>query len=82
MSTWLGAIVHNSARMQLRRKLRHVHLSLDEPIGEADEHSISDRLADRRPSPEDEYRSTELGRRLAHFQSRRNRHVHARSSDS
>ena len=69
MSTWLGAIVHNSARMQLRKRLRHVHVPLDEPIGEGEEHSASPRLADRRPSPEHEYRNTELGRRLAHLQS-------------
>lgn len=68
MSTWLGAIVHNSARMQLRRRLSYVHVSLDEPIGEAEEHSASERLSDRRPSPEDEYRNIELSRRLAHFQ--------------
>jgi RNA polymerase sigma-70 factor, ECF subfamily len=70
MSTWLGTIVHNSARMELRRRLRHVHVPLDEPLREADEHSVSDRLADRGPSPEDEYRSTELSRRLAQFHSR------------
>lgn len=69
MSTWLGAIVHNSARMQLRKRLRHVHIPLDEPIREVEEHSALLRLADRRLSPEDEYRNTELGRRLAHFQS-------------
>ena len=69
MSTWLGAIVHNSARMQLRKRLRHVRIPLDEPIREVEEHSASLRLADRRLSPEDEYRNTELGRRLAHFQS-------------
>jgi RNA polymerase sigma-70 factor, ECF subfamily len=70
MSTWLGAIVHNSARMQLRRRLRHVHVPLDEPVGEVQEHSVSQRLADRRPSPEDEYRNTELGKRLTHFQTK------------
>jgi RNA polymerase sigma-70 factor, ECF subfamily len=68
MSTWLAAIVDNSARLQLRKRLRHVHVSLDEPIGEVEKNSASQRLADRRPSPEDEYRDTELGRRLAHFQ--------------
>lgn len=67
MSTWLGAIVHNSARMQLRRRLRHVHVSLDEPIGEAEEHYALQRLADQRPSPEDECRNGELSRRLTHF---------------
>jgi RNA polymerase sigma-70 factor, ECF subfamily len=69
MSTWLGAIVHNSARMQLRRRLRHIHIPLEEPIGEAEEYSVSQRLADHRPSPEDECRNTELSRRLTHFQS-------------
>jgi RNA polymerase sigma-70 factor, ECF subfamily len=70
MSTWLGAIVHNSARMQLRRRLRHIQVPLDEPMGGAEESFVAERLADRRPSPEDEYRSTELARRLTHFQSR------------
>jgi len=68
MSTWLAAIVHNSARMQLRRRLRHVHVSLDEPIGEVEETSISQRLADNRPSPEDQCRDSELGQRLTRFQ--------------
>jgi RNA polymerase sigma-70 factor, ECF subfamily len=68
MSTWLGAIVHNSARMQLRRRLRHVHISLDEPAGEAEEYHASQLLTDRRPSPEDECRNGELSTRLTHFQ--------------
>ena len=68
MSTWLTAIVHNSARMQLRRRLRHVHVSLNEPIGETQEHSASQRLSDHRPSPEDQYQNNEVGKRLAHFQ--------------
>lgn len=69
MSTWLGTIVHNSARMQLRRRLRHIHVSLDEPSGEGEEHSALQRLTDRGPSPEDECRNGELSRRLSHFQS-------------
>jgi RNA polymerase sigma-70 factor, ECF subfamily len=68
ISTWLTTIVLNCARMQLRRRIRHVHTSLDEPIGEIEEHSVSLRLADRRPTPEDEYRNSELSRRLTHFQ--------------
>ncbi len=68
LSTWLGAIVHNSARMQLRRRLRHVHVSLDEPIGEAEECLVWQRLAYRQASPEDDCRGSELGRRLSHFQ--------------
>lgn len=69
MSTWLGAIVDNSARMQLRRRLRHVHVPLDEPIGEFEEHPVLQRLADRQPSPEDNYRNTELSKHLTRFQS-------------
>ncbi len=69
MSTWLVSIVQNSARMQLRRRLRHIHVPLDEPIREVEEHSALERLADRRPSPEDDYRNTELSGRLTHFQS-------------
>jgi RNA polymerase sigma-70 factor, ECF subfamily len=68
MSTWLGAIVNNSARMQLRRRLRHAHVSLDEPVGEAEEHHVLQRLAHRQPTPEDECRNSELSRRLSHFQ--------------
>jgi RNA polymerase sigma-70 factor (ECF subfamily) len=70
MSTWLTAIVHNSAKMELRRRLRHVHVSLDEQIGEDEERSISQRLADHRPNPEDDCRDSELGSRMAHFQSK------------
>jgi RNA polymerase sigma-70 factor, ECF subfamily len=64
MSTWLTAIVSNSARMQLRRRPRQIHMSLDEPIVEGQEHSMSELLADRRPSPEDECRKSELHARL------------------
>lgn len=70
MSTWLAAIVHNSARMQLRKQLRHIHVSLDEPIGDVGEHFAYQRLADRRLTPEEEYRNSELGRRLSHVQTR------------
>jgi RNA polymerase sigma-70 factor, ECF subfamily len=68
MSTWLSAIVYNSARMQLRRRFRHVHVSLDEPIGEDPGNSVSQQLADHRPNPEDDYRHAELSRRLARCQ--------------
>src|SRR6266446_9008051 len=50
MSTWLTAIVSNSARMQLRRRPRQIHVSLDEPIGEDREYSMLEQLADRGPS--------------------------------
>jgi RNA polymerase sigma-70 factor, ECF subfamily len=68
MSTWLSAIVHNAARMQLRKRLRHAQVPLDEQAAEVVEHPLSQRLVDRRPGPEDQYRDTELGKRLAHFQ--------------
>jgi RNA polymerase sigma-70 factor (ECF subfamily) len=64
MSTWLTVIVTNCARMQLRSRLRHTHVSIDEPIGENQEYSISEQLADRRPNPEDECQSSELRARL------------------
>ena len=60
MSTWLTSIVTNSARMQLRRRPRRVHVSLDEPVGEDQEYSLTDRLADSRPSPEDDCQNAEL----------------------
>ena len=64
ISTWLTAIVSNSARMQLRKRPRNIHVSLDEPIGEEQELSLSDLLADCRLSPEDECRNSELRARL------------------
>lgn len=67
MSTWLTAIVTNSARMQLRRRPRQTHLSLDEPFGEEQEYSLSERLADHGPSPEDECRRAELHGYLMRF---------------
>lgn len=64
ISTWLTAIVSNCARTQLRRRPRHMHVSLDELISEDQEYSLADRLADERPNPEDECRETELKTRL------------------
>jgi RNA polymerase sigma-70 factor (ECF subfamily) len=54
----------NCARMQLRKRSRQIHTSLDEPIDEEQKHTISELLADRRPSPEDECRNSELRARL------------------
>jgi RNA polymerase sigma-70 factor, ECF subfamily len=70
MSSWVTAIVINSARMRLRSRLRHIHVPLEEPAGEVEAISVSERLADRRPNPEDEYRNHELGTRLSHFRNR------------
>lgn len=67
MSTWLTAIVYNSARMQLRKRQRQIHVSLDEPLGEDQELTPSDSLTDGRPNPEDEYRESELHARVRGF---------------
>src|SRR5277367_4765026 len=64
MSTWLTTIVCNCARMQLRKRPRQIHTPLDEQIGEDERYFISKRLADRRPSPEDECRNSELAAHL------------------
>ncbi len=67
MSTWVTAIVHNCALLQLRRRRRHLYVSLDEPEGEPEAVSRSEQLADHRPSPEDECQHSELSTRLTHF---------------
>jgi RNA polymerase sigma-70 factor, ECF subfamily len=60
ISTWLTAIVFNSARMRLRNRRRRVHVSLDEQVGEEQQYSVSERLAGAGPNPEEEYRNCEL----------------------
>jgi RNA polymerase sigma-70 factor (ECF subfamily) len=50
MSTWLTTIVINCARMQLRRRPRQIHVSLDERFGEEQEYSLSERLPDHGPT--------------------------------
>jgi RNA polymerase sigma-70 factor (ECF subfamily) len=64
MSTWLTTIVCNCARMQLRKRPRQIHMSLNEQIGEEERYPISERLADTRPSPEDECGNSELAAHL------------------
>jgi RNA polymerase sigma-70 factor (ECF subfamily) len=64
LATWLTAIVRNCALMQLRKRPRQIHLSLDEPIGGEEQYLVWERLADRRPSPEEECRDLELSARL------------------
>ncbi len=66
MSTWLTTIVINSARMQLRKRSRHIQvsLSLDEPFGDEEEYPVSQRIADDSPSPEDVCRESELHDRV------------------
>jgi len=62
--TWLTAIVSNCARMQLRSRPRYLHVSLDGPIGEDLELPLSERLADGRPTPEDDCHEAQLKAQL------------------
>jgi RNA polymerase sigma-70 factor (ECF subfamily) len=64
LSTWLTAIVINCARMQLRKRSRYTHVSLDSRIGEDQEYPLSDTLVDHQPNPEDEYHTSTLNTRL------------------
>jgi RNA polymerase sigma-70 factor (ECF subfamily) len=64
LSTWLTAIVINCARMQLRKRSRYTHVSLDSRIGEDPEYPLSDSLVDHRPNPEDECHRSALNARL------------------
>jgi RNA polymerase sigma-70 factor, ECF subfamily len=65
MSTWLTTIVRNCARMQLRKRPRQTHFPLDEPFGEEQQpRFLWEGLADDRPTPEDQFRNSELAARL------------------
>jgi RNA polymerase sigma-70 factor (ECF subfamily) len=64
LSTWLTTIVCNCARMQLRKRPRQFHMPLDQQIGEEQAYFISERLADPKPSPEDDCRNSELAAHL------------------
>ena len=62
LSTWLGSIVLNSARMQLRRRLNHTLVSLDENNDENHEEGKfvwADRLEDGAPDAEETLRQTQ-----------------------
>jgi RNA polymerase sigma-70 factor (ECF subfamily) len=61
--------VLNCARLQLRRRLRHVQVSLDECTADLQPVSVSEWLADHRPNPEDECTESELSARLTHLHS-------------
>jgi len=69
MSTWVTSIVTNSALMQLRKRSRRMHMSLDEPTSDEQEYSLSERLADDRQNPEEECQWAELKARLREFAS-------------
>ena len=64
MSTWLTTIVINSARMQLRKRSNHVQVSLDQPLDDAQQNCLSERIADDSPDPEDVCRESELHERV------------------
>src|SRR5437016_10842737 len=53
-------IMLNCARLQLRRRAKHVQVSLDESTGGPQPVSVSERLADHRPNPAYEYRNIKL----------------------
>ena len=67
MTTWLTTIVMNSALIQLRRRPRKPHISLDERLFEDRDYSMSDRLADGRPGPESECIRSESHAHLMQF---------------
>jgi RNA polymerase sigma-70 factor (ECF subfamily) len=69
ISSWPTTIVLNCARLQLRRRLRHVQVSLDECTADLQPVSVSERPADHRPNPEDECTESELSARLTHLHS-------------
>jgi RNA polymerase sigma-70 factor, ECF subfamily len=64
ISTWLTTIVRSCALMQLRKRPRQIHFPLDEQFGEEQPRSLWEGLADERPSPEEEFRNSELTVRL------------------
>jgi RNA polymerase sigma factor (sigma-70 family) len=51
MSTWLTTIVCNCARMQLRKRPRQIHLSLDDQIGEEHKYSVSEKTSGPETEP-------------------------------
>jgi len=67
ITTWLGAIVLNSARMHLRRRLRRNFVSLEHPCGDDERYTLSEQLADARPGPEDRFREAEMIEHLGRF---------------
>jgi RNA polymerase sigma-70 factor, ECF subfamily len=59
MSAWVMVIVINAVRIQLRRRLRHAHLPFDQPLQDC-QRTISDLVADQRPTPEQSLEEAEL----------------------
>lgn len=65
-STWLGTIVLNSARMQLRRRLSHsfVPLDVNDDNYKKGEPILAERLEDRSPDAEETFRRTQARENL------------------
>ena len=63
MTTWVTTILINALRTHLRRRPRHLTVSLDQPYSE-DETTISDRLHDWKPNPEESMLQSELTNRI------------------
>lgn len=64
MSTWLTAIVINSARMQLRRRPRHTHVPLEEHDPDHGVLPLVELLPDHGPSPEEQCRKSDLAQNV------------------
>jgi len=67
MSTWVTAIVINSARMKLRRRPRKVHVALSDQSQDHDSEQVLEILRDRRPNPEEVSQRNELTERVLRF---------------
>jgi RNA polymerase sigma-70 factor, ECF subfamily len=70
MSTWLTAIVINSALMKLRRRSRQLHLPLDAPDREQEHQAFSDTIPDHQPNPEEMCQRWELAQWFARLSKR------------
>lgn len=68
LSTWLTAIVINSARMKLRQRPRQLHISLEYLDGRHD--TFFEALSDHRPNPEQACRRWQVAEVLARFSAR------------
>lgn len=60
LSTWLTTVVVNCAKMHLRKRSRHPHISLDSRIREDQQYSLSDIMVDNRADPEDDCHKAKL----------------------
>lgn len=69
MSTWLTAIVINSARMKLRRRPTHTHIALEESMGDQSL-LLADLISDKRPDPEEVCRDRQVSETVARATSR------------